>query len=193
MMDECTKNLMDECKRQEESCLHTSTAFFEWLKFLWILKTGFVVGPIVLGAIGTWKLLDDVPGWKWIGGMCTLLAVLVPAVYKALDYDVSLDAVKANATTFKNLQDRFRQAWRVTALGGFDEFKQQFDALMDRMDEARSSSLALPERFFEKPERKSKRGTTILRRMREKRQVARKRPRHFKPGHRIRSGMPVVT
>ena len=30
-MDERTENLINECKRQEESCLYTSAAFFEWL------------------------------------------------------------------------------------------------------------------------------------------------------------------
>ena len=33
-MDEQTKSVIAECQRQEESCLYTSTALFEWLKSL---------------------------------------------------------------------------------------------------------------------------------------------------------------
>jgi hypothetical protein len=46
------------------------------------------------------------------------------------------------------LQDRFRQARTVTALGTAENFNIQFDELLNRMDAARSSSLTPPERFF---------------------------------------------
>ena len=62
------------------------------------------------------------------------------------------------AHQFKTLQDRFRQAWCITASGGFDKFKEQFDAPMDRMDDARATSLTAPERFFRKAQLKIGRG-----------------------------------
>ena len=67
---------------------------------------------------------------------------------------MSLDTIAEHAHQFKVLQDRFRQAWRVTALGDSDVFKTEFDKLMDRMDSIRASSLTAPERFFKKAQRK---------------------------------------
>ena len=153
-MDERTKNLIDECKRQEESCLYTSTALFEWLKSLRIWKVAFVVVPIVLGAVAAAPLFTARPGHEWLSGICALLAGLAPAIYKALDYDVGLNTVAQHARQFKGLQDRFRQSWRVTALGQPDELKKEFDALMAQLDIARSASLTPPERYFKKAQSK---------------------------------------
>lgn len=157
-MDERTQSLIEECKRQEESCLYTSTALFEWLKSLRAWKTFFVVAPIVLAAVATGLPADVRPGLEWLIGACTLLAGIATAVYKALDLDVSLDVISKHANQFKVLQDRFRQAWRVSALGDFDEFKRQFDSRMEQMDALRSSSLPPPERFFKKARAKIKAG-----------------------------------
>ena len=63
---------------------------------------------------------------------------------------MSLDQIAKHAHLFKILQDRFRQAWRVIALGEFNEFSEKFDKLLEQMDDARSSSLTAPERFFRK-------------------------------------------
>lgn len=153
-MDERTQNLIAECRRQEESCLYMSTAIFEWLKSLRRWRVGFVVGPIILGGVANWSLLTNLPELKWVVGSCALLASLAPAVYKALDLDVSLGTLASSAHQFKVLQDRFRQAHSVTALGPFEEFKSKFDDLMDRMDAAREGSITAPERFFKKAQKK---------------------------------------
>jgi hypothetical protein len=153
-MDERVKNLIEECQRQEESCAYTSTTFFEWLKSLRRWRAVFVVAPIVLGAVATWPLLTRETGYEWITSTCALLAGVTPAVYKALNLDVSLEVISNHAYQFKILQDRFRQAWRVTALDSADQFKKEFDALMARMDTARASSLTAPERFFKKAQKK---------------------------------------
>lgn len=154
LMDERTQNLIDECKRLEESCLYTSTTLFEWLKRLRLWKVVFVVAPIVLGAVAAWPILKQQTGYEWLTGVCALLAGIAPAVYKALDFDVSLDTVAKHAHQAKILQDRFRQAWRVTALGSFEDFKKEFDDLMTRVDAARSTSLTAPERFFKNAQEK---------------------------------------
>jgi hypothetical protein len=153
-MDERTKKLIAECNRQEESCLYTSSALFEWLKSLRKWRAVFVVTPILLGAVATWPLLKEVHGFEWFTATCALLAGLSTAVYKALDLDVNLDSVAKHAHQFKILQDRFRQAAQVTALGAFDAFKKDFDELMARMDAARASSLTVPEKFFKAAQRK---------------------------------------
>lgn len=158
VMDERTQNLVNECRRQEESCLYTSTTLFEWLKSLRIWKTCFVVAPIIFGAVATWPLLSRVDTYKWLTGVCALLAGITPAVYKALDFDVSLAAVGKNANELKTLQDRFRQARHVSSLGEFSDFKKEFDDLMSRRDAARNVSSIPPERFFKKARAKVEAG-----------------------------------
>jgi hypothetical protein len=68
-MDERTQNLIDECRRMEESCLYTSTTLFEWLKRLRLWKTVFVVAPIIFGGVATWPLLTHQEGYKWVTGV----------------------------------------------------------------------------------------------------------------------------
>ena len=157
-MDNHAQNLIDECKRQEESCLFTSTALFEWLKFLRCWKIFFVVAPIILAAVATGLPASLKPRLEWLTSACALLAGIAVAVYKALDLDVSLDGVAKYANQYKVLQDRFRQAWRVSAHGAFDDFKKEFDKLMGRMDTLRSSSPPPPERFFNKAQAKIRAG-----------------------------------
>jgi hypothetical protein len=154
MTDERTQNTIDECRRQEESCLYTSTSLFEWLKFLRAWKTFFIITPIILGGLSTWPLLTHHDEYKWFSGVCALLAGFSPALYKALDFDVSLKVIAQHAHEFKILQDRFRQAWRIAALGPFSDFKKEFDGLTARMDVARAASLTPPERFFKEAQLK---------------------------------------
>jgi hypothetical protein len=158
VMDERAQNLVAECKRQEESCLYMSTTIFEWLKSLRRWRVIFVVVPIILAGLATWPLLSQQAGLEWVTGTFALLAGLTPAVYKALDFDVSLETLAKNAHQFKVLQDRFRQAWRVTDQSDFDALKAKFDALMELMDTARVSSITAPERFFKKAQKKISRG-----------------------------------
>lgn len=158
VMDERTQNLIDECKRQEESCLYTSAILFEWLKSMRRYRVFFVVGPILLGGVATWPLLQHQTGYEWLTGVCALLAGIAPAIYKALDLDVSLAVISKHAHQYKILQDHFRQAWRVAALGGAEGFEKEFHELMERMDVVRSSSLTAPERFFKKARAKIQAG-----------------------------------
>ena len=114
--------------------------------------------PIVLGAVAAAPLLKGEPGYELLTGVCALLAGLFPAIYKGLDFDVSLSAVAQHARQFKILQDHFRQAWRVTALESPDEFQTAFKDLMARMGAARAASLTPPERFFKKAQTKIESG-----------------------------------
>lgn len=157
-MDERTQRLIEECQRQEESGLYTSTTLFEWLKELRFWRVVFVVLPIILGGVATWPLLQKQIDMEWLTGACALLAGVMPAVYKSLNLDVSLASLSKRAGEFKILQDRFRQAWRVTALGDFNSFKAEFDTLMQRMDAARASSVTPPERFFGRAQKKISKG-----------------------------------
>ena len=158
LMDERTKSLIDECRRQEESCLYTSTALFEWAKHLRFWKIVFVVVPIVLAGAAT----GIQPGLSsWTGPLvtiCTVFAGIATAVYKALNLDVSLEFVTKQANQFKISQDGFRQAWRIQARANADDFAQHFGDLMERQDELRLASPLPPERFFHRAKKKVESG-----------------------------------
>lgn len=157
-MEERTQSLIAECARQEESCRYSSATLFEWLKALRFWRGWFVVLPIVAGALASWQIIADDPSWKLVTALCALVAGVTPAVYKALDFDVNLDVIGKAAHQYKVLQDRFRQAKSIAALGDFDSFKAEFDVLMNSMDEVRATSLTAPERFFKKAQDKIARG-----------------------------------
>src|SRR5689334_14887780 len=102
------EQLIQECKRQTESCLYTSTALFIWLRTLRLLKVIFIVLPLVLGSVASGKLLltADPENAKAFSAICAFLAGLLPSVYAALKYDDRLKECSALAAEFKNLQDR---------------------------------------------------------------------------------------
>jgi hypothetical protein len=151
-MTDRTQEIIAECRRQEDSCLYTSVSLFEWLKSLRWWRIWFVILPIVAGSVAA--LLTEAPDWKWLAAVSSLVAGVTTAVYKALDLDVSVDAISKTAHEFKVLQDRFRQAARITALGDPADLEKRFSELMDRMDAVRSTSLTAPDRFFKKAQSK---------------------------------------
>ena len=160
LSDQHTKELIKECRRQAESCLYTSTTLYVWLRQSRLIRRFFVVTPVLLGALATWSVLDQpAADWiKWLTATLAMLAGLFPAVYDALKLDTHIDEIARQAALFKNLQDRFRQAANVASLRPKDEFEQAFDSLMHRMDEARSTSLTPPERYFRAARKKVKAG-----------------------------------
>ena len=99
-------------------------------------------------------LMSRQSGLEIVGAICALLAGIIPSVYKALGFDISLDAIAKNGHEFKILQDRFRQAARVTSLGAPETFASEFSDLMAKMDSARKSSLTPPERFLVRARKK---------------------------------------
>jgi hypothetical protein len=137
MTDPRTDNLIDECKRQEESCLYTSTALFELLKHLRYWKVFFIVAPIIFAALAT-ALPNIFSGTGWIAAICVMLAGIATAVYKALRLDVSLDLIAKAANQYKALQDRFRQARTLLAAGDYDKFNKEFLDRMQQMDAVRA-------------------------------------------------------
>ncbi len=153
---ERTAALVAECRRQQESCLYTSTTLYIWLRQARLIRRIFVVAPVVLGALATWSVLDQPAAeWLiWLTATFALLAGLFPAVYEALKLNTHIDEIARQASLFKSLQDRFRQAATVAALGPYDEFQATFDSLMERMEAARSASITPPERCFKAAQEK---------------------------------------
>ena len=155
VMELAVQALIDECKRQDESCLYTSTALFEWLKYLRRWRKILITTPIILSAIAASAMVKH---YEWIAGSAALLAGIFPAILRALDLDKDLAAIARQANQYKILQDRFRQSWRVCALGNSEEFKRDFKANMKMMDDLRLVSPAVPDRFFAKAQQKIGKG-----------------------------------
>ena len=152
--------LVQECKRQHENCLYTSTALFEWQKSVRFWKRCFVVAPLVLGGFAGWTLLANATfeGAKAAQSVCAFLAGLLPTIYTAIKLDQSETAISDSAAKFKNLQDRFRQAAVIASQKTFAEFEAEFRSVMDRMEQARCHGLAIPDRFIKRAQKTIKGG-----------------------------------
>lgn len=157
-MEQRTNAIITECRRQEESCLYTSTALYEWLKAVRVWRTAFIVLPVIAGSVGGAKILLKDPTFDWLTAAATLVAGLFPAIFKALDLDVSLKTISDSANRFKVLQDRFRQAAEIGSTKSADDLEEEFKALMERMDDARAASPAVPERHFKAAQKKIQAG-----------------------------------
>lgn len=152
-MDRRVIEIVAECRRQEESCLYTSTALFQWVKQVKVFRVLFITAPIVLGSVASARIFVKDPTFDWVTSICALLAGLFPAIFKALDLDVSIKSISDSATRFKNLQDRFRQAALIGPTGSLDDFEVDFKQLMDKLEDARHANLPIPDRHFKKAQK----------------------------------------
>ncbi|MFC4275327.1 hypothetical protein [Achromobacter aloeverae] len=157
-MDPRIDQIVEEAKRQEESCLYTSTALFSWQKEVRVFRVAFIVIPIICGSFASARIFVRDPCYDWPIAIAAMVAGLFPAVFKALDLDVSLKTIADSANRFKTLQDRFRQASLIGATRNAAELEEEFLALMQRMDDTRSSSPTIPDRHFVKAQAKIKKG-----------------------------------
>jgi hypothetical protein len=149
--------IIAECRRQEESCLFTSTTLYIWLRRVRLHRQLFVAAPIILGGIaGIAVLKDALP--DWVMAVLAFFASLFPALADGLKIETRVDEITRLAADFKALQDRFRRAATITALSDVDMAEQTLAELMDRMDVARSTSITPPEWAFEEAQRKIKAG-----------------------------------
>lgn len=149
--------IIAECRRQEESCLYTSTTLFIWLRAVRLQKQVFVAAPIFIGGIAGLSILKDW-GYDWLIAILTLVASLFPALADALKIETSVDEISRLAAEFKSLQDRFRRNATITALSDVQAAEQGLAELMDRMDIARSHSITPPEWAFTKAQKKIEAG-----------------------------------
>jgi hypothetical protein len=160
IMENKVEQLIQECRRQSEGCLYTSTSLFIWLRTLRYLKVIFIVAPLVLGSLAGGKLLlsANAESVKAFSAICAFFAGLLPSIYAALKYDDRLKECVSLAAEFKNLQDRFRQAALVASAKPFPEFEAHFNELMSRLELARKSSFTAPEWCFKMAQKKIKGG-----------------------------------
>lgn len=141
------QEIVEECMRQSEACLYTSTSFYLWLRSIRFWGRVFVVTPIIVGGVASFSVLK-VSAPQWVAAALTLIAGFFPAIYEALKLRGHADEVARVAAEFKTLEDRFRQAANITAAGDVADLEREFATLMDRMDAARATSLTAPQRFF---------------------------------------------
>lgn len=152
-MNEIKEKLIKECRRQEESCLYTSTTLYIWLKRTRWGNTAFIILPIILSGISTLSIIGHN-----LAIVCALLAGAIPAIYKALDFRVNLNEISNLAAEFKNLQNRFRQAAEIESLKEEAYFKNYFKMIFQRLELARSRGITPPEWCFKKARDKIKEG-----------------------------------
>jgi hypothetical protein len=157
MTDPRAKAIAQEARRQEESCLYTSTSLFLWLRRVRLQKQLFVIIPIILGAVAGFSAFKEQVPAVLVASL-TLIASLFPALADALKIATSVDEISASAATFKALQDRFRRLATISILFDVDAAEATLAELMDRMDVARSTSITPPERYFTAAQAKIKSG-----------------------------------
>lgn len=160
LSDARTVALVQECKRQCESCLYTSAALYLWQKHARWWRALFLVAPIIFGGAASSEILTQTGGQvgSLVAAFCGLLAGFFPAIYVALNMDMRVVEISRSAGEFTNLRDRFRQAAEVKSFAPFEEFQTEFEVLMDRMDAARASSPPAPEWAFKAAQRKVGKG-----------------------------------
>lgn len=158
--DSRTAELVRECERQLESCAYTGSSLYIWQKYASYWRAFFLIAPVVLAGFSTSQIFTENLGayGKVLATFAGLLAGFFPAIFIALNMDMHVSEIARSAAEFTNLRDRFRQAAKVSSASPFDEFKAEFEALMDRMDAVRTSAPPAPEWCFKEAQRKMKQG-----------------------------------
>lgn len=156
MTDRATA-IATEARRQEESCLYTSTMLYLWLRRVRLHNSIFIVAPIIFGALAGFSVLEDAVE-PWLIATLALLASLFPALASGLKIQTNVSEIANSAAAFKSLQDRFRQVATISALSGPDAAEQELRDLMDRLDIARANSITAPEKWFNKAKEKIEAG-----------------------------------
>ena len=75
-MDQRAQEIINECKRQQESCNYTSTALYSWLKEVRVYRVAFITLPIIFGSLASAKILLKEPAFDWVTAIAALLAGL---------------------------------------------------------------------------------------------------------------------
>lgn len=155
-MNPLSQAILDECRRQEENCAYTALSFTIWLRNLRARRTASLVLPVIFGALATWQIVtQNVPA---LGAVCTLLATVIPLVYRASRTDGSIERFTQLAGEFTNLRDRFRQAATISVHRDAAEFERDLQPLMERLEKARAATETPPEWCFRQAREKIKAG-----------------------------------
>lgn len=155
-MNPITQALLDECRRQEENCSYTAVSFVIWLRVLRWTRKVCLTTPLVFGALATWKVLTETS--PVMVAVFTLLATVIPVVYRASKTDDMIRQYTKTAGELTNLRDRFRQAATISANKDEVAFEKDARPLFDRMEKSREPMLTPPEWCFKMAREKIKAG-----------------------------------
>ena len=160
MSEQIKTRLIKECRRQEESCLYTSTTLLVWLRRAKFWRRVWIVVPIVCGGIASWSILDKPDSYllMWATAIAGLVAGIIPAAREALDLEIEISEIARHAALFKSLQDRFRLAASVGEFRDPAELEKETKLLMSDLDEARAASVTPPEWCFKAAQNKIRSG-----------------------------------
>lgn len=158
--DHRVTELVKECGRQAESCAYTGANLYIWQKRASLWRAGFLVAPILAAGFSTSQLFTENLGayGKVAAAFAGILAGFFPAIFISLNMDMRVLEIARSAAEFTNLRDRFRQAANISRYAPYDEFKAEFEALMDRMDAIRSSAPPAPDWCFKETQKKMNKG-----------------------------------
>jgi hypothetical protein len=146
-----------ECKRQEESCLYTSTMLYIWLRTVRFKRRLFVSAPIMLSGIAGLALAKEyLPLWAIIS--LTFLAGLFPALERALKLETDVEQIAGQAGQYKALQDRFRRIANIDSLDDPQVAKSALEEAMASLDQVRAASITPPERYYQMAKKKIEHG-----------------------------------
>jgi hypothetical protein len=115
-----------------------------------------MIFPVIFGALATWQIVTQY--LPWMAAVLTLLATVIPLVYRASKTDAAIARFTKLAGTFTNLRDRFRQLAEVGPHKEVEFFEKEFAALMLKMEKARLNSETPPERCFKAARKKIRAG-----------------------------------
>ena len=154
------KPIVDECKRQLESCLYSSTACYEVVKYRESLRWYVTAVAFIIGSLTAWSVLrtwDNVYIQAAVS-FGAFISGLIPAFLGYMKFDESLESYRFYAARYKNLADRFRQTAQITSQKSLAALDEDFKVLMKRMETLRLNSPAIPEWAFSKAKGKIEKG-----------------------------------
>jgi hypothetical protein len=150
--------LIEECAREEENALYTSTTFFIWLRFLKAVRALLWAAAAFGSALAASHILRGAPGMKLVMAGAALAGVLLPGIGRALRLDAAIRDYTEAAGRFKNLQGEVRRARLIWSNKPFADFEAEARKLFKAMNDARKPSLTPPEWCFRLARRKIKAG-----------------------------------
>jgi len=157
MNDKITE-ILNECAREEENCLYTSTTLYFWLKHLRRLQAFFITAPLLLGGFAGVKVLasNELDYIKYFLGISALLAGVLPSIYTNLKLDIKIKEVDYLAGKYKIMQGTLRRLRKIHF--GDENLPELFCQAISELNRIKSNSITPPERFFKRARKKIKKG-----------------------------------
>ncbi|MCY4305561.1 MAG: hypothetical protein OXC62_12425 [Aestuariivita sp.] len=150
------KALVKECLEQSRNALYTSTSFFIWLRCLKIIRNALWVAAAISGvaaaSISSKPLLYE--NMNILVAALSLLAVVFPAIIKALRLEEAIKDYSIKALEFKNVEGALRRAANVWSNKPYEEFEKEAKIALEKLDIVREGSLTPPERCFKIAQKK---------------------------------------